>query len=68
MKKLQTIENTWHPVSKTLAERHSLQHAFACACRVIDEPAITHPNIRHTKGVPILMGSAPLARRADYFH
>ena len=46
----------------------SRQHAFACACRVIDEPAITHPNIRHTKGVPILMGSAPLARRADYFH
>ena len=30
----------------------SRQHAFACACRVIDEPAITHPNIRG----------------ADYFH
>ena len=24
----------------------SRQHAFACACRVIDGPAITHPNIR----------------------
>jgi transposase len=35
---------------------------------VTEEPAITHPNIRHTKGVPILMGSAPLAQRADYFH
>ena len=23
----------------------SRQHAFACACRVIDGPAITHPNI-----------------------
>jgi len=46
----------------------SRQHAFACACQVIDEPAITHPNIRHTKGVPILMVGAPLARRADYFH
>jgi hypothetical protein len=33
-----------------------------------DGPAITHPNIRRTKGVPILMGGAPLARRADYFH
>ena len=30
----------------------SRPHAFACACRVIDEPAITHPNIRGT----------------DYFH
>ena len=40
----------------------------AMHCLVIDEPAITHPNIRHTKGVPILMVGAPLARRADYFH
>jgi len=45
----------------------SRQHAFACACRVIEEPAINHPNIRHTKGVPLTKGGAPLARRADYF-
>lgn len=44
------------------------QHAFACAYRVLDGPAITHPNIRHTKGVPILMRGPPLAGRADYVH
>jgi len=37
-------------------------------CRVIDGPAITHSNIRHTKGVPIIKSGAPLARRAGYFH
>lgn len=36
--------------------------------RATDEPAISHPNIRHTSGVPIQTGGAPLARRADYFH
>jgi hypothetical protein len=46
----------------------SRQHAFACACRVMAEPAITHPNIRHTKGVPLEKSGAPLVRRADYFH
>jgi len=46
----------------------SRQHAFACACRVIDGPAITHTNIRHTAGVPLEKGGAPSARRAGYFH
>ena len=46
----------------------SRQHAFACTCRVIDEPAITHTNIRRTRGAPIQNDSAPAARRADYFH
>ena len=36
--------------------------------RAAEEPAITHLNIRHTKGVPLEIGDAPLARRADYFH
>jgi len=36
--------------------------------RVAEEPAITHPNIRHAKGFPLTKGGAPLARRADYFH
>jgi len=35
---------------------------------IIEEPAITHFNIRHTKGVPLKKGGAPLARRADYFN
>jgi len=36
--------------------------------RATEEPAITHPNIRRTKGAPIPKGGAPPARRADYFH
>ena len=36
--------------------------------RATEHPAITHPNIRHTKGVPFEKGRAPRARRADYFH
>ena len=36
--------------------------------RAAKEPAITHPNIRHTKGVPLEKHGAPVARRADYFH
>jgi hypothetical protein len=43
-------------------------HVHRHESRVIDEPAITHPNIRHTKGVPIFMGGAPLPRRANYFN
>jgi len=46
----------------------SRQHAFACACLVIDGPTITHSNIRHTKGVPINYCGPPLAGRAGYFH
>jgi transposase len=36
--------------------------------RAAEEPAITHNNIRHTKGVPLEKYGAPSARRADYFH
>jgi len=36
--------------------------------RAAEEPAITHNNIRHAKGVPLEKYGAPLARRADYFH
>ena len=36
--------------------------------RATEEPAITHPNIRRTKGAPIHKSGAPSARRADYFH
>ena len=36
--------------------------------RAPDEPAITHPNIRHTRGVPIQEMGPPLAGHADYFH
>ena len=34
--------------------------------RATEEPAITHPNIRRTKGAPIHKSRAPSARRADY--
>ena len=37
-------------------------------CRAMDGPAISHANIRHTKGVPIIKSGAPLARSARYFH
>jgi len=46
----------------------SRQHAFACACRVIDGPAITHTNIRRTRGAPIPSTGPPPAGRAGYFH
>ena len=61
------LKNGLESKSRTRAAP-SRQHAFACACRVIEEPAITHPNIRHTEGVPLEKGGAPLTRRADYFH
>jgi len=36
--------------------------------RATDGPAITHPNIRRTRGAPTHYCGAPLARRAGYFH
>lgn len=36
--------------------------------RATEEPAITHTNIRRTRGAPIRSSGVLPARRADYFH
>ena len=53
------------PRTRPSPSRQILQGKIAC--RVIDEPAITHPNIPRTKGAPDTCGP-PLAGRADDFH
>lgn len=56
--------------SYTYQSLHSiLKNGLDCQRREAptDGPAITHPNIRRTKGAPSITGPPP-AGRADYFH